>query len=60
MPKPDPDQTKQVMAFAEDVDKLIDRYRREFSLTLASAVGVLEIAKLHLYMEQAEKDDRTR
>ncbi len=45
------DHQEQIEAFAADVAKLINRYRREFELTVAAAVGVLELAKLDLYCE---------
>lgn len=39
---------EQITAFAADVQRVVDRYRAEFSLTLAAAVGVLEIIKIEL------------
>lgn len=44
----------QVMALADDLDKLIERYRVEFDLNFASVVGVLEAKKWFLIRE-AEK-----
>jgi hypothetical protein len=40
---------EQVDAFAEDLGKLIDRYRSEFDLTIAGVLGVLECAKLEIW-----------
>ena len=40
---------EQVDAFAEDLGKLIDRYRSEFDLTIAGVLGVLECAKFEIW-----------
>lgn len=32
---------EQVTAFANDIDKLVERYKQEFDMTYAAAVGVL-------------------
>lgn len=45
---------EQIDAFATDLKRLIDRYRAEFNLTLAAAIGTLEIAKLELYTEESQ------
>jgi hypothetical protein len=47
---------EQVDAFAEDLGKLIDRYRSEFDLTIAGVLGVLECAKLEIW-EDSRGDD---
>jgi len=47
-------QIQQTNAFQNDLTKLIERYRSEFDLSLASAIGVLEIVKLDLYTDQLE------
>lgn len=44
--------SEQINAFQQDLEKLITRYTREFNLSLASAVGVLEIVKLDLVAGQ--------
>jgi hypothetical protein len=46
------DQVSQQDAFYNDLDKLIGRYISEFDLTTASAIGVLEIHKNQLLMDQ--------
>jgi hypothetical protein len=54
------DQTEQTLRFARELGELIDRFRREYDLTLASAIGVLEIAKLQIYGDESKyltKDD---
>jgi len=45
-------QVDQQNAFYSDLDKLIQRYVDEFDLTTASAIGVLEIHKNQLLMDQ--------
>ena len=47
-------QENQQEAFAHELDALIDRFVQEFSLTVASAVGVLEMAKLDLFSREME------
>lgn len=42
---------EQIDAFAADLEALVIRYRREFDLTLAGAVGALEIQKIALITE---------
>ena len=44
-------QREQIDAFAEDLEKLIERYTAEFDLTIASVLGVLECAKLSVWDE---------
>jgi hypothetical protein len=48
-------ESEQVEAFAYDLHKLIDRYRDEFDLTLAAAIGTLEVVKLDLYLHEREE-----
>lgn len=50
----DPEQTS---AFAADLWRVIERYRAEFNLTLATAIGTLEVVKLELFREQTEDKD---
>lgn len=47
-------QADQQNAFADDIRKVIDRYRDEFDLTLGSAVGVLEVVKHEMIMAEFE------
>lgn len=44
---------EQIAAFVTDIKKVIDRYRSEFDLPLASAIGSLEIVKLELWKEHS-------
>lgn len=48
---------EQVDAFAEDLGKLIDRYRSEFDLTIAGVLGVLECAKLEIWEDSRDGGD---
>jgi hypothetical protein len=45
-------QVQQQEAFADDLEKLIQRYIDEFDLTTASAIGCLEMVKNKLLMDQ--------
>lgn len=46
---------EQIAAFQADIEAVIERYRKEFDLPLASAVGVLEVIKHDLI--EGEKQD---
>lgn len=46
---------EQIEAFAADIKRVVDRYRSEFTLTLATAVGVLEVVKLELFTEETQE-----
>jgi hypothetical protein len=48
---------EQVMAFAEDLEKMVFRYRDEFDITVASIVGVLECAKYEVLLSAGGDDD---
>lgn len=48
---------EQVDAFAEDLGKLIDRYRSEFDLTIAGVFGVLECAKFEIWEDSRDGGD---
>lgn len=48
---------EQVDAFADDLGKLIDRYRSEFDLTIAKVLGVLECAKLEVWEDSRDSGD---
>jgi len=45
---------EQIQALQDDLNRVIDRYRAEFNLTLASAIGTLEIVKLDLYQQETK------
>lgn len=46
--------SEQIQAFDDDLDRLINRYRNEFEMTMASVVGTLQF-KMYLLMREAEK-----
>lgn len=48
---------EQVMAFAEELEKLVYRFRDEFDITVASLVGVLECAKYEVLLTAGGDDD---
>lgn len=45
---------EQIDHFANELDKLVERFRKEYEMTYASAVGVLEM-KIHLLCAEAEE-----
>jgi len=47
----------QITAFADDIDRLVDRYRSEFEISLASAVGVLVMKAFLLCSEAYDRRD---
>lgn len=47
-------ESEQVTHFADDIDKIVDRYRDEYDISIASAVGVLQM-KIHLLCREAEE-----
>ena len=46
------DQLNQIDAFYSELDKLIDRFRNEFDLSVAAVIGCLELAKLDIYRDE--------
>lgn len=51
---------EQIEAFTGDIFGVVDRYRAEFNLPNASAIGALEIVKasmLKSMLEEADDDD---
>lgn len=51
------DHQQQIFAFGDELDKLVERYRREFDMTYADVVGVL-FMKAHLLCEEASHQER--
>ena len=47
--------SEQIAALAADLQRVIDRYRAEFNLTLAAAIGTLEVVKLELFQNESTK-----
>ena len=48
---------EQINAFYKDLDRLIDRYRHEFEMPYATAVGCLTMKATQLTVEVLEADD---
>lgn len=46
---------EQIDHFAKDVNALVDRYRKEFDLCYASAVGVLQM-KIYSMCDEAKEN----
>ncbi len=47
------DQNAQIHAFAADLSRVIERHRSEFDLSVAAAIGTLEVAKLEIFRHEA-------
>ena len=47
---------EQIAALAADLQRVIDRYRAEFNLTLAAAIGTLEVVKLELFRTESQHE----
>lgn len=47
------DQNAQIHAFAADLSRVIERHRSEFDLSVAAAIGTLEVAKLEMFRHEA-------
>ena len=50
------DETQQIVAFENDLESLVNRYRHEFNMHYASMVGILEI-QAHVLKCEAVEDD---
>lgn len=46
--------SEQANAFYEDLWRVIDRYRLEFDLQVATAIGTLEIVKTELLLDEID------
>lgn len=47
-----------IVRFVEDINNKINYYRKEYLLTYAEVIGVLEIIQMSLY-EEAKEDDES-
>lgn len=47
---------QQIQAFADDLDNLIERYRREFDLSYAGVVGALHM-KAYIMCKEASNQE---
>jgi hypothetical protein len=50
---------EQISALAADLQRVIDRYRAEFNLTVAAAIGTLEVVKLELFRTESDHEHRS-
>lgn len=50
-------QREQCSHFGDDLDRLVDRYRDEYDMTMASVVGVLHMKAWLLCEEAGESND---
>lgn len=48
---------QQTDSFADELDKLVDRFRSEYDMSYAQVVGVLEMKKWLLCSEAEERGD---
>ncbi len=48
---------EQIDAFTGEIERVILRFRKEFNLPLAAAVGALEIVKFDLMHDISHEDD---
>lgn len=42
---------EQIQAFADDLDRLVERYRDEFEISMAGVIGALEFKQFTLMSE---------
>lgn len=47
------DHKEQLKAFVGEIEAVVERFAAEFDLTMAEAIGGLEIVKLNLFNQQA-------
>lgn len=47
---------EQIDHFADDLDRLVDRYRKEYEMSYASVVGTLQM-KINLLCAEAGRED---
>ncbi len=48
---------EQTDAFADDLDKLVERYRQEFEVSYAVVIGTLQMKSWLLSQEASERSD---
>lgn len=48
-------ESEQVQHFADELDKLVERFRKEYELSYASVVGAL-MFRIHTLMIEAQED----
>lgn len=50
-------EAEQVRQFADELDRLVDRFRSEYEMTFVATVGVLHMKAHLLCQEAAERED---
>jgi hypothetical protein len=50
------DPAEQLQALYDDVWAVVCRYRSEFDISVAGGIGVLEMVKLRVYNEAADRE----
>lgn len=48
-------ESEQIAALASDLQRVIERYRAEFNITLASTIGTLEVVKIELFLSETKQ-----
>lgn len=48
---------EQIQRFADDLDNLVDRYRKEYEISMAGVVGTLQMKIWLLCLEAKDRDD---
>lgn len=48
------DQTEQTNHFGDELDKLVDRFRKEYDISYASVIGTMQM-KIYLLCSEAEE-----
>jgi hypothetical protein len=51
---------EQIFAFSDDIDRLVERYRSEFEMTYAAAVGVLFMKAQLLCSEAEDREEEAK
>lgn len=49
--------SEQISAFVSEMHKLIDRFRAEYDLPVASILGAIECVKLELFVNEKNDQD---
>lgn len=49
--------TEQLQHFADDLDKLVDRYRSEYEISFGAIVGALQMKSWLLCQEAQDRED---
>jgi hypothetical protein len=50
-------ESEQIKAFVGELQAVVERFRNEFDLPMASAIGCLEVVKLAIFEEIMQSDE---